>query len=284
MEETSRNPPPLLEAEEELWKQKSNKNQCFFLPPSPVNPCASHSHWKEFSTSNLESTFPCNLYPLPALRTHHQFHSKWPLFAAVPVLNIQLKGSKRADWRIAGEQKGDMTLKEEEQEAKEGLRKGYLYEGKGCAEVSLGTTVKIWGTTAEMQWVSKMRGKKEQMHAENTWRCQSAACNTGNSDGVKDLDLVRDIHVHVFPEAVPAFPSDYFCDLEMPLCFLILQLTYPSLQGSDNIAITRAWVCLNKKLQDHRWRYKLLSHWDGFHIQTYAHVLRWPYISVTTHT
>lgn len=44
-----------------------------------------------------------------------------------------------------------MTLKEEEQEAKEGLRKGYLYEGKGCAEVSLGTTVKIWGTTAEMQ-------------------------------------------------------------------------------------------------------------------------------------
>lgn len=27
-----------------------------------------------------------------------------------------------------------MTLKEEEQEAKEGLRKGYLYEGKGRAE------------------------------------------------------------------------------------------------------------------------------------------------------
>jgi len=52
------------------------------------------------------------------------------------------------------------------------------------------------------------------MHGEKTERCQSAVCNTGNSDGVKDLDLVQDIHAHIFQEALPAFSAGYFCDLE----------------------------------------------------------------------
>ena len=42
------------------------------------------------------------------------------------------------------------------------------------------------------------RGKEEQMYGEKTGTCQSAVCNTGNSDEVKDLDLVQDIHAHIF--------------------------------------------------------------------------------------
>lgn len=95
------------------------------------------------------------------------------------------------------------------------------------------------------------RGKEEQMQGEMTGRCQSAVHNSGNSDGVKDLDLLQDIQAHVFQEDVPVFSAGYFCDLEMPLYFFILSLTYLSFTGSDNISITRAWVYLSKKLQDH---------------------------------
>lgn len=49
------------------------------------------------------------------------------------------------------------------------------------------------------------RGKEEQMHGEKTARCQFAICNTGNSDGVNDLDPVQNIHAHIFQEAVLHF-------------------------------------------------------------------------------
>lgn len=55
------------------------------------------------------------------------------------------------------------------------------------------------------------------MHGEKTGRCQFVICNTGNSDGVNDLDLVQNIRAHSFQEAVPAFSAGYFCDLEMSL-------------------------------------------------------------------
>lgn len=85
------------------------------------------------------------------------------------------------------------------------------------------------------------RGKKRSRWVEKkTGRCQPAACNTGNSDGVKDLHPLQDFHVHIFPEAVPAFPAESFCDLEMSLYFFISQLTYLSLGCSDSISIMRA--------------------------------------------
>lgn len=65
------------------------------------------------------------------------------------------------------------------------------------------------------------RGKEEQMHGEKTRRCQFAICNTGNSDGVNDLDPVQNIRAHIFQEAVPAFSAGYFCDFEMSLFFFI---------------------------------------------------------------
>lgn len=49
------------------------------------------------------------------------------------------------------------------------------------------------------------RGKEEQMHGEKTGRRQSAVCNTGNSNGVKDLDLVQDIHAHIFQKLFLCF-------------------------------------------------------------------------------
>lgn len=64
-------------------------------------------------------------------------------------------------------------------------------------------------------------GKEEQMHGEKTGRCQSAVRNIANSDGMKDLDLLQDIHAHIFQEAVPAFSAGYFCNLEMSLYFFI---------------------------------------------------------------
>lgn len=73
----------------------------------------------------------------------------------------------------------------------------------------------------QQQSEQNVKGKEEQMHREKTGRCQSAVCNTGNSDGMKDLDLVQDIHAHIFQEAVPAFSAGYFCDLEMSLYFFI---------------------------------------------------------------
>lgn len=66
------------------------------------------------------------------------------------------------------------------------------------------------------------RGKEEQMPREKTGRCKSAVCNTGNSDGVKDLDLIQDTHTHIFQEAVPAFSAGFCCNLEMSLDFFIV--------------------------------------------------------------
>lgn len=106
------------------------------------------------------------------------------------------------------------------------------------------------------------------MHREMTGRRQSAVCNSGNSDGVKDLDLLQDIQAHVFQEAVPAFSAGYFCNLEMSLYFFIPSLTYLSFRGSDNISITRAWVYLSKKLQDHGENCKVLLHLVRFHTCT----------------
>lgn len=57
---------------------------------------------------------------------------------------------------------------------------------------------------------------------------------------MKDLQPLQDFHVHIFLEAVPAFPAESFCDLEMSLYFFIPQLTYLSLGCSDSISVIRA--------------------------------------------
>lgn len=68
------------------------------------------------------------------------------------------------------------------------------------------------------------RVKEEQMHREMTGRRQSAVCNSGNSDGVKDLDLIQDIQAHVFQEAVPAFQLGISVTLKCHFISLYLHL------------------------------------------------------------
>ncbi|PKU43722.1 rna-directed dna polymerase from mobile element jockey- hypothetical protein [Limosa lapponica baueri] len=66
----------------------------------------------------------------PSLTDGHEI-SLMDTIPACQVLYMWVKGEKRMGWWRAKEQKGDMAVKEEEQEARECLRKACLCEVKG---------------------------------------------------------------------------------------------------------------------------------------------------------
>lgn len=258
MGETSRNP-HLLEVDEELMKQEQ-QNSASFLSPSPGYPCVSHSHRKEFAACKVLFPATCIHSRLSGDTTSVTWNDHFLRLAKFCIYMWKVVREQTWSERSHINRRGGASQR--------GPKKKALLlhiHTSSEEEESLGTRRKIWRDKRDAKSKQNERGKKEQMGREKTGRCQPAACNTGNSDGEKDLNPLQDFHVHIFPEAVPAFPAESFCDLEMSLYFFTPQLTYLSLGCSDSISVTRVWVCLNKKLQDHRWKCTLLSHLDRFH-------------------